>query len=171
MGYKSIIFLLILAFIISFTHNWKLFFLYKIKLISHILTFVSELALFSAIIWVFVLLIQFLWQKRFKVVALLSIILILLITVPYYFTRAFSISIPAFTPNHFRTNIFTGKCECGGGSGQLIDDPWYFKPGCNNLDDKLRLAKEYGFFRNPKDLPGNKCDPYDPTTSLPLFGY
>ena len=57
----------------------------------------------------------------------------------------FGISIPSFTMDHFRTNIITGKCDYGGFSGQLDDDPWYFKPDCK-LDKKIKTAKEEGFY-------------------------
>lgn len=48
-----------------------------------------------------------------------------------------SIGSPAITPNHFRTNILTGKCDFGKYNSNRIQDPWYYKQGCDLPKEKL----------------------------------
>jgi len=72
--------------------------------------------------------------------------------------------IPAFTADHFRTNIFTRVCDYGGSSGVITSDPWYYKPDCS-VTKKVRVAKKEGFYE--KRL--NECKTYCDTLQKNYF--
>jgi hypothetical protein len=50
------------------------------------------------------------------------------------------------TPAHFRTNIFTGKCEFGGYSNCWHSDPWYYKPDCDSVSVKIKVLKNTKYY-------------------------
>lgn len=69
----------------------------------------------------------------------------------------FGVSIPAFTFNHFRTNIITGQCSYGGFSTNVENDPWYYKPGCK-VEQKIKVAEIEGFYESRVDECKQYCN-------------
>ncbi|MFH1211745.1 MAG: hypothetical protein V1659_02330 [Candidatus Woesearchaeota archaeon] len=74
----------------------------------------------------------------YSVLALLFILAFLGI---FFLLAAGGVS-PSETFAHFRTNIFTGKCDFGGYSSHRKSEPWYYKQGCNlTKEEKIGLIK------------------------------
>ena len=73
----------------------------------------------------------------------------------FFVLSMFSMEFPMVTPDHFRTNIFTGQCEMGGGSGNSVRDPWYYSEGCTEASKKAVLEQnsDYQFWLQ-------KCETY-----------
>lgn len=94
--------------------------------------------------------------KKMIINAILGILVVVIIWVFINLVSTFYvIDMPSFTPDHFRTNIFTGQCDYGGASGNLSSDPWYYKPDCS-VEKKIQTAKSLGFYESRL----NECNQY-----------
>jgi len=50
------------------------------------------------------------------------------------------------TSDHFRTNLFTGQCDYGGGAPVVVSDPWYYEPDCDSDAKKLEAIRNTGYY-------------------------
>jgi len=111
---------------------------------------------FFGIIFLIIKFIQSIKNKNLRqsIVFLSSILILLIIIVFIYFYINSGLCMAVITPNHFRTNIFTGECDYGGGRADSCGprDPWYYKKGCDSSQEKLvQVLKKSGLIQPPED--------------------
>lgn len=86
---------------------------------------------------------------------IITSIVIIFVLFAYLIAQLFGLCIDL---NHYRTNMFTGQCDFGGGSFIHPEDPWYYKSGCDSDEKKVRAIKNERYYDELFQLCKNSCD-------------
>ena len=97
-------------------------------------------------------------KKKLRYISLLVFVIILFFAFHYHLIYIKSHGVPSGTPNHFRTNIITGKCDFGGGSAYKVSNPWYYQRGCDlPVKEIVDILKNEEFYKEMVNWCENNC--------------
>ena len=145
--YKSHIIPTSLSLLITAASTWKSVLIFSnFNLLGNLILITLSFLIIYLFIYSLTKALQQIRQRNFRKGIIKVLTSFLFAVIIMYFFTIFSVSLPAFTGNHFRTNILTGNCNYGGTANKVVHDPWYYKPDCKS-DKKIETAKEQGFYQ------------------------